>query len=288
MTRFFAGLLTLGLLALLCAAPRPAQAAASYDTCKGFITSLPATIDTAGTWCFNKDLSTAISTGTAILINSSDVTIDCNGYKLGGLAAGEGTSAWGIAEFDRQNITVRHCNIRGFSFGITLSNSSVTVGNHLIEDNRFDGNTNYGIIAAGDGTIVRRNLVNNTGFTTLSGGGTGINASGWIDVIDNTVAGVTATASYVARGIEVDNDNGSVTGNRVSGVLGNSSTQVTGIFASSSHATVRDNNISGSNVGFSYGVYCSNASGVTKDNVINNMGSAITNCSDGGGNDISP
>ena len=50
-------------------------------------------------------------------------------------------------------------------------------------------------------------------------------------LLDNTVAGVTATGSFSARGIEVEGDNGSVAGNRVSGVLGNSSTQVTGIFA---------------------------------------------------------
>ena len=103
------------LLLLLCALPRPAGAAASYDTCKGFITSLPAIIDTAGTWCLNKDLSTASSNGTAIAINSDNVTIDCNGYKLGGLAAGEGTLETGIGGYDRRNITVRHCNIRGFS-----------------------------------------------------------------------------------------------------------------------------------------------------------------------------
>jgi len=284
MTRFTAGFLLLS--ALLCLLARPARAAESYDNCTGFITSLPAIVDTPGTWCFNKDLSTALTNGSAIQISSDNVTIDCNNYKLGGLAAGEGTLEWGIATFNHANITIRHCNIRGFSFGVALSNSDLVAdGGHLIEDNRFDSNTNYGIYVTGNGSLIRRNVVNDTGFINLDGGGEGIVASGWVDVIDNTVAGVTATSNYSARGIEVGGDNGSIAGNRVSGVHGNASTQVTGIFAGSSHTTVRDNNISGINVGSSYGIYCSNNGAVAKDNIINNMGAAITNCSDGGGND---
>src|SRR5690242_11044818 len=119
---------SLAFFLLLCALPRCASAAASYDTCKGFITSLPAIIDTAGTWCFNKDLNTANNSGTAISINSDNVTIDCNGFKLGGLAAGESTNEGGIVSYDHRNITIRHCNIRGFSFGVSLYASSLAIG----------------------------------------------------------------------------------------------------------------------------------------------------------------
>ena len=286
MSRSIASLVFLSLLVLLGALPRCASAAASYDTCKGFITSLPATVDTAGTWCLKQDLSTAISSGNAIQINSDNVTIDCNGYKLGGLAAGESTLATGIDSFDHRNITIRRCNIRGFSYGIVLSGSSLAVGGQLIEDNRFDSNTNYAILLYGNGSMIRRNQINDTGFITVDGGGEAIYVSGWVDIIDNTVAGVTATASYQSRGIETYLDDGSIIGNRVSGVRGTSSTQSTGIFAGTSHGTVRDNTVSGTNTGYQYGIYCSNNGAVAKDNEINNMGTALTNCSDGGGNDI--
>jgi len=98
--------------------PHPADAAQSYDNCTGFITSLPATISTQGTWCLNKDVSTAVTSGAAITIAANNVTLDCNDFKLGGLAAGLTTQAVGVYALDRFNISVRHCNIRGFYFGI--------------------------------------------------------------------------------------------------------------------------------------------------------------------------
>src|SRR5207342_2748301 len=116
MTRFYSCGLMLWLLALLLS-PGLAKAAESYDNCSGTIVSLPATISTQGTWCLKQDLATAITSGAAITINTNNVTIDCNNFKLGGLAAGLGTSAVGIYASGRQNTKVRHCNIRGFFNG---------------------------------------------------------------------------------------------------------------------------------------------------------------------------
>src|SRR5262245_20959189 len=69
----------------------PAVAAESYDACAGFIDTVPTTISTQGVWCLRKDLATAVSNGAAISIEANNVTIDCNGFKLGGLAAGPGS-----------------------------------------------------------------------------------------------------------------------------------------------------------------------------------------------------
>src|SRR5687768_7170485 len=86
------------LLLLLSAAVSPptARAAASYDNCTGFVTTLPATIATQGVWCLKQDLSTAITSGNAIAITANNVTLDCNGFKLGGLSAGPASTATGI------------------------------------------------------------------------------------------------------------------------------------------------------------------------------------------------
>src|SRR5690606_24652633 len=92
LSRFLAALLLLGGLA----ATQPARAAQSYDACTGFIDSVPATISTQGVWCLRKDLSTNITSGNAITIATNNVTIDCNDFKLGGLAAGNGSNAFGI------------------------------------------------------------------------------------------------------------------------------------------------------------------------------------------------
>ena len=182
--------------------PRAVQAAESYDNCTGFITSVPAVISTQGTWCLKQDLSTSMSSGNAITIATNNVTIDCNDFKLGGLAAGLGTTAFGVQATDRQNATVRHCNIRGFLYGISLE--SATTGGHLIEDNRFDGNTFSAIHVEGDGSTVRRNRVFDTGGSLASSNARGVFVYYNVDVLDNTVAGVTATVgggSY-AMGIQ--------------------------------------------------------------------------------------
>src|SRR4029079_11229258 len=127
-----------------------ALAAQSYDNCTGYITVLPAIISTQGTWCLKQDLATANATGAAITINTNNVTIDCNNFKLGGLAAGLGTTAIGIHAAARINATARHCNIRGFLGCIYFS--GITGGGHAIEDNRFDGNTYVAAQIEGDGS----------------------------------------------------------------------------------------------------------------------------------------
>src|SRR5690606_28675588 len=59
-------LTSLALLAGMLLVPHAARAAQSYDTCTGFIDSLPATINSQGTWCLRGNVSTAITSGNAI------------------------------------------------------------------------------------------------------------------------------------------------------------------------------------------------------------------------------
>ena len=88
----------------------PASTAAeSYDSCTGFIESLPATISTQGVWCLRRNLATAMTSGNAITITVNNVTIDCNDFKIGGLAAGDESKTVGIAADDVLNATVRQC-----------------------------------------------------------------------------------------------------------------------------------------------------------------------------------
>jgi len=78
-------------------------------------------ITSQGVYCLNHDLATAMTSGNAIDIQTNNVTVDCNGYKIGGLAAGPSSVAYGIhADTTRQNITIRNCGIRGFVEGIYL------------------------------------------------------------------------------------------------------------------------------------------------------------------------
>jgi parallel beta-helix repeat protein len=292
MTRLFTGSLLMAALALLCLAPAPARAAESYDNCTNTISSLPAVIATQGTWCFKGDLSTSIASGAAITVNTNNVTIDCNNFKLGGLAAGLGTAAYGVFANNRFNTSVRHCNVRGFYVGVFLA--GVSGGGHAVEDNRFDNNTRIGIFVQGDGSVVRRNRVFDTGLSSLTGTPNiyGIATQYSVDVIDNTVSSVTATsgAGGDAYGIAPDSNlDGRVIGNGVRGLLKDSTGHAYGIYnTNSGRISVRDNDIVGDGSAGSTGVLCSTATGSVRDNVISAFATAITACTDSGGNNVIP
>src|SRR5690606_16029686 len=208
--RLLAALLLLGgLLAI----PPSARAAESYDGCANrYITSLPATIGTQGTWCLGGNLSTNIATGNAITIAANNVTIDCNGFKIGGLAAGNGSRASGIHSDGKQNVTVRNCNIRGFFQGIFLDSGA----GHLVEDNRLDNNLFTAISVSGDNNRVRRNAVYDTG------GAANFKAvfviSGTADFENNVVSGVFADSpGGDLYGIESIGSGAQIRGNGISG-----------------------------------------------------------------------
>jgi hypothetical protein len=144
-------------------------AAADETTyCNNYIRTLPYTITVQGHYCFNKNLSTAITDGAAITIEVDYVVLDLNNFKLGGGAAGLGTQAVGVRAVDRKNVTIRNGNIRGFYQGILLG-QTVEGGSaaNVIENNLLDGNTHNGLRADGTGIIVRGNTVLNTGGSTV-------------------------------------------------------------------------------------------------------------------------
>jgi hypothetical protein len=117
-----------------------------------------------------------------------------NGFKLGNLAAGVGTTATGIFADQKKNITIKNGIIRGFLRGIHLEDSSpfTASSGHLIEDIRADGNTWVGILVEGTGNVVRNNQVVSTGGSTFDGRAWGILAAGpGVRVINNDVTDTT-------------------------------------------------------------------------------------------------
>jgi hypothetical protein len=266
--------------------PTSAHAAQSYDNCTGFITSLPATITTQGTWCLKADLTTAITSGNAITVAANNVTIDCNDFKLGGLAAGAGTLTTGIFADTRDNLTIRHCNIRGFFEGTVLTNGS----GHLIEDNRFDSNTFAGLDVGSNRSIIRRNLVIATGGSSVAGYSLGIYSVGSVDVLDNTINGVTASGTNSSvYGIQsYNNPDGSISGNRVRGVVKAGTGGAYGILNQiSGRITLRNNDVVGDGSAGSTGLTCATAQGRATGNVIGGFATAINTCS-GTNNEIVP
>jgi hypothetical protein len=287
--------ITLLLLLLMLAWAKPAHAARSYDNCTGFITSVPAVISTPGTWCLKQDVTTAITSGHAISVASDNVTIDCNDFRLDGLAGGLATTALGIHSLNESNVRVRHCNIRGFYRGVFFEG---TGGRHVVEDNHFDQNPFEGMRVNGDGSVVRHNLITDTGGGP-TGFGYGIAETGTVDVIDNTIVGVVAATgtNSPVYGIRLDlNVGGSIVGNRVEGLVSDGTGATPhGIVvddADTARLDVRRNLIIGS-LASGTGVACNTTSGEAlrvrvRDNVINGFLTANSNCADAGENDITP
>jgi len=182
--------LIIGLLAFALALP--AQAAHSYDNCTGTIASLPATINSQGTWCLKAHLNTSITSGAAITVATNNVVIDCNDFRIGGLNGGVSTNAIGILISSRLNTVVRNCGVRGFYDGLRVTGTSAGT---VIEYNRLDQNTHGGIVVAGTGQLVHFNRVVDTGGRPGSTQTEGIRSTATqSQIVDNAVVGMTVTA----------------------------------------------------------------------------------------------
>lgn len=290
MTRSSLCFLALFGLALQAIAPRTAHAAQSYSNCTGFITSVPAVISTPGTWCLNQNLSTAITSGVAIEILSDNVTVDCNDFKLDGLAAGLTTQAYGIGATNFHNATVRHCNIRGFFAGLRIIG---TEGGHLIEDNRLDDITYYGMLIEGNGSVIRRNRIFDTGGTTaVANPASGIDTNYGVDILDNVVSGVASTSGSGANAFGMyvyGNLSGSISGNQVRGIAKDGAGVAYGIYNDSTdRVTMRNNDLVGDASIGSRGLSCDGPTGRAKDNAIKGFATGISGCSNDGGNVVKP
>ena len=241
----------LALLVLFAGCFAPCAQAETFHTCGTIINSIPTVITTQGVYCLSHDVATTITTGNAISINTNNVTLDCNGYKIGGLAAGTSSLANGIyADNTRQNITVRNCGIRGFYYGINLQGGA----GHLVEDNRLDNNLLVGIQILGDNNRVQRNRIYDTGGTPFNSSSYGMYVLA--DVIDNTVSGVfsIATDSYI-EGIDMAGPGTEARGNQVRGLLPTGVGKADGISVYASGVTLDRNRVSATASTAGFGIY---------------------------------
>ena len=278
-------------IGLLAAAAWMQPAAAETTECTE-IQSIPTVISTQGVYCLKKHVSGSLASGTAIAVNTNNVTIDCNEFKIGNLAAGPATQAVGISASSRNNVTVRNCGVRGFQTGIALLD-----GYYRVEDNRLDNNTGTGIMVTGSGSTVRRNEVIDTGGSTAPGATTsqGIVAAGGMDIVDNNVSGVLASGGNgSAYGIYVEDlDAGYITGNRVRELLPSGLGFRRGIWVESgARVTVKSNSIvlNGGLLTGDAGIRCGGLvlNGVAQDNTVLGagvLGTAVSliNCVNLGG-----
>jgi hypothetical protein len=203
--------LVLGLALTLSAGP--AQAETTYCTP---IASVPIIITVQGIYCFTQHLNSGSTTGNAIDIQTNNVILDLNGWKLGGLAAGSGTQANGVFADNRANITIKNGTVRGFYQGIRLDDSSGASLGHVVEYIRADQNTHVGIEVGGRGNLIRNNQVVATGGSTFNLQALGIRASGTgTRVLNNDVIDTYSLDASQAEGIYLIASNALVVNNRI-------------------------------------------------------------------------
>ncbi|HEY0661014.1 MAG TPA: right-handed parallel beta-helix repeat-containing protein [Lysobacter sp.] len=267
---------------VLLAGTAPAHAETFY-ACDMVIDALPATITTQGVYCLTQDVSTAIASGNAITINANNVTLDCNGYKIGGLGAGTGTNAYGVHATDRTNVTVRQCSIRGFRYAVVFDGTGASGG--VIEDNRLSENRDTAVFVNGNGHTIRRNLVSQTGGRPASAA-TGIRLGGHLhDVSDNNIHHVFASGASglegMAVGIGLNSSNGTVVrGNRVQAVYRGGTGSAIGIDAFGQQLSVEGNSLALLNVGAEaagYGIWGSTKT-ACRDNLVSGWTTPLQSC----------
>jgi len=253
------------------------------------ITSLPATITIPGTYCLTRNLNTNMTSGNAIDIQTDNVIIDLNGYKLGGLAAGDATHANGIHTLNHKNITLRNGTIRGFLRGVYLRDGSSghdTYGGHLLEDLRFDGNTWIALQTEGRGNLIRRNQVVDTGGSTVAVFAWGIIASGpGARILDNDVD-ATFSGTFDAHGIYVDFANATIIqGNRVTETTSAGGGDTYGIYNSSSTGvTIEANLVSNASTTGTTGIEVPDIQSLCANNRVQGFTTGILICTNAGGN----
>lgn len=216
------------------------------------ITSLPTKLSEPGMYCLTRDLAMPVPDpmgdriDAAIEIEDDDVTLDCGGHEISGIAFGLGTAIDGITSDGFEGIRIQNCRIRSFWHGISL------VGGlgHRVEDNQLEGNRGRSIQVLGrEDSVVRNNTVLDTGGSD-SAETIGIAAASGTDVIGNRIVRVSAVAGNPADaiGISIHNrssDQGTsrVADNRIEGVSAHVGRSI-GILTASIGIRIEDNAIS--------------------------------------------
>lgn len=135
------------------------------------IASLPYTISTPGTYTLADHMQCA---GTGITVVCNDVVIDLNKKTIYG-PTNPDTNTYGVVSFNYERIKIVNGGIRGFMYGIYLSDlidsfrptGSFDGGGHILEDLEITKSTFRGMRIEGNGNIVRRNIIREIGGCTV-------------------------------------------------------------------------------------------------------------------------
>lgn len=161
------------------------------------ITKVPYVITKPGQYLIKKDLVFTASTGIAITINASDVTLDFGGHFISSSAPQDATNSnIGVGltfPSTAKDITIRNGVLRNFALGIRLNTNSEP-GRVLIEDMGISNSGRGGIQVIARSTEIRHCQVVDTGYNAAVQEIFGIKAEGSAWIVDNDIAGLASSA----------------------------------------------------------------------------------------------
>ena len=136
------------------------------------ITTLPFTIAAPGNYFLANNLAYSGTTGTAITINASDVTLDLQGHRLI-CGAPPSNSVVGIAAVGRNDLVIRNGTILNFKRGISVTGA--TSQRVILEKLSILSAREVAIWSDARGAVIRDNMICGTGSGLPAGNvGTGV------------------------------------------------------------------------------------------------------------------
>ncbi len=265
--------------AFLSYAPAISPAHAETTLCTE-ITALPFTIAVQGVYCLKQNLNVNVSAfnSAAITINAGNVTIDFNGFRVNNQAPLATNLAYGVFAQNRKNITLRNGFIRGFNYGVSLSETVADASDsHLVETMKIADSGQIGIWLMGNRSVLRNNRILETG------GGPNSDAYGMLIQIaddaviaENIVFGVSETV--LNYGINFNFSNRiRVVGNEIANIDGGSSDDRAIGLATINHAVISDNRLLNNPASGTGGIVDTNSASINiacLENEIGGFGSA--------------
>ena len=177
-----------------------APAGAFGQTCTP-VTTLPATLNSAGVYCLTSNLSYS-GTADAIVIAASDVVIDFQQFRL---RSTSGTH--GVLVNSGDDVVIRNGKIDGFVNAIRLSGGRAA----LVEKMRISQTSNIAIVSSANSPIIRENRIDRAGATAIGTSGN------QVKILDNDITFHDNNPYY---GIGADGARALIQGTRLSQVSG--------------------------------------------------------------------
>jgi hypothetical protein len=215
------------------------------------IAHAPFAISAPDSYCLVQNLTYSADLGAAIVIETDDVRLDLKGFTIDGSGAGADTLAYGIHALNRSDVRILNGTILGFLTGVFLDDDSglgLNSSGHSVRGLRLAGNKRAGLWVEGKGSLVRDNLVVDTGGSTVFTDAWGIFQRGAGGrVLNNDVFIVSATGN--AYGINLVSADGSIAERNRVGNATAASNQTAIAIASSNNVLVVQNRLHRMNAG---------------------------------------